>query len=497
MGFDGDKRRRMTSIEEATLRLVQMSFREFLRFWHFKNRETGAVQTMAELWSGQARFAELMTQESRILALKAGKLGFTELECAFDAWVALFSQANARVHLFSLNADAAQELLRYVRFGITHLPWYMQLSIMGDTHGGDTGDSLKLLGGPDDIRSIVSYAASPHAAIDRSATHSHVDELARMPYGESTWQSIQSTIAPGGSCHIVTRGAGDANFVASLWEQATAGTAYLYPFFAAYNERPDRDPQWREKEAASMNQQGVLFFAPETQEDALAGDETAEFLNANTWDKCYDPDLPPLNPHDRTAIVLGIDASVSGDCFAVVAVSRHPKRHNDPAIRQCKLWDPRATGGRIDFDLVERWIRCICEGGCANFHPRREPDPACGLCRAGETFPGHYVVQIVYDPYQMEAVAQRLTRQSVAWVDPCDQGTERLIADSEFHKYALSGRLSHDGDRDLREHVLNARAKLQKDEDSKLRMVKKAPNRKIDLAVAASMAIKRILYLNV
>jgi phage terminase large subunit-like protein len=61
----------------------------------------------------------------------------------------------------------------------------------------------------------------------------------------------------------------------------------------------------------------------------------------------------------------------------------------------------------------------------------------------------------------------------------------------------LSGRVSHNGDPNLREHVLNARAKLQKDEDSKLRMVKKAPNRKIDLAVAASMAIKRILYLNV
>lgn len=91
---------------------------------------------MAELWAGQERFAELMTSAPRILALKAGKLGFTELECAFDAWVALFSQPNARVHLFSLNADAAQELLRYVRFGITHLPWYMQLFIMTNAHGG-------------------------------------------------------------------------------------------------------------------------------------------------------------------------------------------------------------------------------------------------------------------------------------------------------------------------------------------------------------------------
>lgn len=123
-----------------------------------------------------------------------------------------------------------------------------------------------------------------------------------MLFGEAIWQSIQSTIAPGGTCHIVTRGAGDANFVATLWEQATDGTAYLHPFFAPYTQRPGRDLQWREKEGASMNQQGLLFFAPETPEDALAGDQTAEFLNAVLWDKCYDRDLPPLNPVDRTPV---------------------------------------------------------------------------------------------------------------------------------------------------------------------------------------------------
>lgn len=77
---------------------------------------------MSELWEGQERFAVLMMTEPRILALKAGKLGFTELQCAYDAWVALFKQKNARVHLFSLNAPAAKELLQYVRFGITHPP---------------------------------------------------------------------------------------------------------------------------------------------------------------------------------------------------------------------------------------------------------------------------------------------------------------------------------------------------------------------------------------
>lgn len=493
MGFDDSKgrRRRMTPAEEATLALARMSFQEFLRFWKFKNRETGEILSMETLWPGQERFAELMTIEKRILALKAGKLGFTELECAWDAWVALFAQPNARVHLFSKDAPAAQALLEYVHFGITHLPWFMQLPIVSKSN-----DMIRMQAGPDDVRTIVSYAASPNAAIDQSASHSHVDELARMLFGEQTWQSVQSTIAPDGTCHIVTRGAGDSNFVANLWEQATDGTAFLKPFFASYTERPNRGPEWREREAASMNQQGLLFFAPETPEDALAGDETAEYLSAASWDRCLDPDLPELDP--RTPIVLGIDAAVTGDSFAAVAVGRHPLYHDRPAIRAIKVWDPRELPGRrVDFLAVEHWMESLCGGQCPNGHVRSERRPDCPPCVADVFHGGHNVIQIVYDPYQMEATAQRLRRLNIVWLEPCDQGTGRWICDSDFHKYVLTGRLAHDGNRLLREHVLNARAKLQKDEDSRMRMVKKAPNRKIDAAVAAAMAVERAMYLNI
>lgn len=224
---------------------------------------------------------------------------------------------------------------------------------------------------------------------------------------------------PGGTCHIVTRGAGDANFVANLWEQASDGTASLYPFFAPYDSRPGRDASWRDKEAGSMSMQGLLFFAPETPDDALAGDETAEFLSAAAWGACLDPSLPVLLPGDKTPLVMGIDASVSADCFAIVLVSRHPDRHDEPAIRMCKLWDPRASGGRIDFGAIERWILCVRFGGCNEMHPVNSPDPNCNLCRTNEVHKGLNVVNVVYDPYQMASLAQRLEQQ--IWVSSFDQ----------------------------------------------------------------------------
>ena len=240
-----------------------------------------------------------------------------------------------------------------------------------------------------------------------------------------------------------------------------------------------------------------MHFAPECPEDALAGDDTAVYIPMEIWDRCVDRSLPELQPGDRTPIVLGVDASVTGDMFAVVAVSRHPQRPEDPAIRACKAWRPSDSGGRVDFNETERFIRLVCGGGCSNAHPRKMRDPSCTACAAGDfSIPPHNVIQLAYDPYQLEDMVQRLERDGVVWCQEFPQGNERLIADGRLHKLALRGALAHDGDPMLREHIGNARAKLSKDEDSRMRIIKRAPSRKVDLAVAASMAVDRVLYLN-
>ena len=60
------------------------SFVEWLRWWPFKNRETGKILTFASMWPGQRDLAEIMMANPWVFALKAGKLGFTEEECAWD-----------------------------------------------------------------------------------------------------------------------------------------------------------------------------------------------------------------------------------------------------------------------------------------------------------------------------------------------------------------------------------------------------------------------------
>ncbi len=204
----------------------------------------------------------------------------------------------------------------------------------------------------------------------------------------------------------------------------------------------------------------------------VGGEST--FVPIEAWDACYDPELPPLLPGDKTPIVLAVDAATTHDCFAIVAISRHPKHRDEVAIRARRKWDPAEEGGYVEYSQPEEMLREYCKL--------------------------YNVVQICYDPYQLEDMMQRLRKEGIAWCEPFPQSQDRLKADRQLYDLIVHRNLHHNEAPDganpvLREHLMNANVKLQKDQDSTMRIVKKAGNRKIDLAVAMSMGAARCLYL--
>ncbi len=496
-------------------------FRHFLRHWKFKDRESGEIRTFASLWVGQDHAVEKMMRYPWLCLLKAGKLGFTELECAFDGWVALYRQPNARVHIFSMNTKAATELLTVVKFGVTHLPAYLSLPIRASEPGGSTTTQFKLYGGPDDERTVVSYPAVKNAAIDQTATHSHVDELARMMWPDELWSSVESTVAPGGSVHIVSRGAGDSNAMADIWERAKTGEIPMHPHFEPWDSRPrvpqleagetlpegvDPNEVWYQQRAGSMLPHQLRWLAPRTAEEALQGSSESQFVDEAQWLSCCpidqegNPTLPPLLPGDRIPIVLGVDAGVTNDLFAIVAVSRHPDRplEQEVAVRAVRVWRPE-DGREIDYDAVEDWIRAVCLGGCVAGHPNSRGGlsrvEGCDACRDNIRVPAHNVVQIAYDQYQLVDMMQSLSRDRVAWCNKFDQGTARLKADANLRQLIITRRITHRNDPTLNQHVRNANAETSPKEDTRLRIVKRNASAKIDALVATSMAAAECLRL--
>lgn len=243
------------------------------------------------------------------------------------------------------------------------------------------------------------------------------------------------------------------------------------------------------------------------------------FIPTELWEACHDPSLPPLEPGDRTPVVIGVDAASSADCFAIVAVTRHPLRHDEIAVRNVKVWDPGRTGGRVDYDAAERFLRFLCGGGWICLDPERKnketyvhplslkaqhleekgPDdtPVHAACFDNEMIPAYNIVQVAYDPYQLEQMMGRLRKDQIAWTKPFSQQQDRLEADRGLYDLIITKRIWHPKNELLTQHISNAGAKLQKDQDSTLRLVKVSQHRKIDAAVALSMASARCLHLTI
>jgi hypothetical protein len=194
-------------------------------------------------------------------------------------------------------------------------------------------------------------------------------------------------------------------------------------------------------------------------------DDSTRFLPSMTWwDACRE-DLPPLTRHEP--MVVALDAAISSDSFGLVAVTRHPRRHEDVAVRHVQEWRaPR--GGVIDY---------------------REPE---GVLRA--LIASWDIVQVPYDPYQLHDMMTRIKGEGIVFVDPFSQMTERLEADKQLLDLIMARRIAHDGNAALRAHVDHADRKPDP-ESRRLRIVKREPSMKIDLCVTTSMACYRCLRL--
>jgi len=194
---------------------------------------------------------------------------------------------------------------------------------------------------------------------------------------------------------------------------------------------------------------------------------TTQFVPIEWYKACFDPAMPLL---DRNKMcVLGVDAAVSSDCCAVSLVSRNDKSDREVDHHFSLVWAPPA-GGTIDYsETLEPAIREICSK--------------------------YNVVEIAYDAFQLHYMMTNFRNEGLAYVYSFSQGNDRAKADKQLYDMMRDRRYHHNNDPNMEEHLKNCAAKQSKDEDTKMRIVKKANDRKIDVVVADSMAVSECLRL--
>lgn len=228
------------------------------------------------------------------------------------------------------------------------------------------------------------------------------------------------------------------------------------------------------------------------------------YVQPEWWDACRDSDIPPLSKN--TPVVMGVDAAISGDCAAIVLVSRHPRQpETDTAVRYCKIIKPR-PGRPIQIEQdIGREIR-----------------------RLNKLY---NVICIAYDAYQMEGLVQSYRLGNVAlsksetdgmtseekdayerqeseaaqrWYYKFGQQQPRAVADKQLYDMILALQVHwnpHDLDSDVaprgNEETLTKHIKQagRKDDNKQMRIEKLAEDAHIDGPVALSMANRMCMRL--
>lgn len=348
--IDPQHKRTVLSDPDKFVAFVQASrsFLGFLPHWTFLDQRTGQMRKLGNvLWPGQRAFVDSMDAERFIYALKARKLGFTTLACAYDAWVWRFRDENARVHLFSRRDDAARELLGAVWYGYSRLPEWMQVPVARKT----THEIVLAVG--DEEKLCKAYPADEDTAVEATCMHGHVDEWARMGNPERVWQAIEPTMA--GSCHIITTGMGPANYTADFWRAAMSGDNAFKAFFTSALNRPDRDAEWLAQKRKSLPEKVFRQEYAMGWEDALFGG--GEFVfDGSDLDICGRKGGGPQEAEPGRRYIKACDVGRHADAAVIVVLDKdtadvvHYERHREKpypflqkAIERVHEWYPGKT----------------------------------------------------------------------------------------------------------------------------------------------------------
>lgn len=408
-----------------------------------------------KLWKEQVRLLTALHTIKQIITLKARQLGASWLIIAYGVWLCIFHR-NVTVLVLSKDKDSAEEIIRRAR-GI-----FRRLRNKPVTEGKENRTAITFSNGS----RFKCFAATKNAGTSYTGTLVIVDEADKMEYGLDLYTSIRPTIADGGRIAIIFTAFGEDGLGRRLWkliddEREKGNESQIQQIFIPWYARPGRTNEWYETEAKS-----AVSMAHHRQEYPATPEEALGFtdLDSRLIREPEQWNVLGINPNEvnqQLPCVMAIDAGVSSDLFVTASACWHPTK-NIPVIRDIKTWTPALTeSGKVDFREAQDWIAAYIKT--------------------------HRVKRLVYDPYQMVSFGQEL--RGIVDAQEFPQQQKRTSADTSFRNRIVQSQLAHCGQEVLSLHVQNANIELSRQDEKRLRIVKRHKDKKIDLVIAASMAV--------
>jgi phage terminase large subunit-like protein len=255
---------------------------------------------------------------------------------------------------------------------------------------------------------------------------------------------------------------GESELLESLYKRGQSGERLAPDLYAANTllmywthdfVAPWQTETWREEMRAASRPNAYLRQI----ENRWVTSESP-FLDMDHWDACTDPDATPRLTEPWREVFIGVDASVKRDSTAIVAVS----------------WDDDAQKVRLISHRI--------------FQPSpQDPLDFEGTIEATlrDMFDRYRPAEVRYDPWQMQAPAQRLLREGVPMVEFPQTQAKLTDAGSNLYELVKGRNLVIYPDQEIRLAVSRT---IAIETGRGWRIAKEKASHKIDVVVALALA---------
>jgi len=313
----------------------------------------------------QVRLIEAYNGHKDVIAMLPRQMGKTTCACGYLLWFTMFVP-EAQVLIAAHKYEGAQDIMNRYRYGYENLPDFIRAGVI--SYNRNTIEY-------DNGARIQATTTTENTGRGKSLSLIYCDEFAFVQPPEKAkefWTALSPTLSTGGRAIITSTPNSDEDQFAMIWTEANKkfdeygneqelGVNGFFPYFAHWDEHPDRDEKWAAVERAKIGEERFrrefdceFLIFDETLINAvklaeLEGSEPKMTMGQTRWYKDIDP---------KSTYLVSLDPSLgTGGDFGAIQV------YEMPSMIQVAEWHHNLTPVQNQVKHMREILKYIHERG--------------------------------------------------------------------------------------------------------------------------------------
>ena len=313
----------------------------------------------------QERLVDAYHTHKDVIAMLPRQMGKTTCACGYLLWFTQFVP-EAQVLIAAHKYEGAQDIMNRYRYGYENLPDFIRAGVISYNR-----NTIEF----DNGARIQATTTTENTGRGKSLSLIYCDEFAFVQPPEMAkefWTALSPTLSTGGRAIITSTPNSDEDQFAMIWTEANKkfdefgneqelGVNGFFPYFAHWNEHPDRDEKWAAVERAKIGEERFrrefdceFLIFDETLVNAvklaeLSGADPIMTMGQTRWYKDIDP---------KSTYLIALDPSLgTGGDFGAIQV------YEMPSMDQVAEWHHNLTPVQNQVKHMREILKYIQERG--------------------------------------------------------------------------------------------------------------------------------------